>query len=164
MNTLNPTLLKINTFCSKNQDMMNIIISYTYSYQPKHLLEDIISYIQTKQIANHYYKFLYASININLGETDCNEWLYNDIWWYLQDGLTSREHMLLLLKNKRLKTYQLYSRLYKFLNAKDTVIYKYLNERITKCSKNINLDTNIIWGLLKPNQRQRFIENNNFIY
>jgi hypothetical protein len=164
MNTLEPTLLKINHFCNSNKDMMNIIISYTYSYQPKILLEDILSYIQTKQTVNHYYKFRYASININLDDIDFNEWFYNDIWWHLQDGLTGREHMMLLLKNKRLKTYQLYSRLYKFLNAEDTIIYKYLKERITKCSKNINLDTNIIWGLLKPTQRQRFIENNNFIY
>jgi hypothetical protein len=164
MNTLRPTLTQINHFCKLNQDIMNIIISYTYSYQPPHLLEDIISYIKTKKIVHHYYKIRYASININLDNIVSNDWFYNDIWWHLQDGLTGREHMLLLLKNKRLKTYQLYSRLYKFLNAEDNVIYKYLHERINKCSKNINLDTNIIWGLLTPNQRQRFIDDNNFIY
>lgn len=164
MNTLEPRLTQINHFCKLNQDMMNIIISYTYSYQSPQLLEDIISYIKTKKILHDYYKIRYASININLDDIVSNDWFYNDIWWYLQDGLTGREHMMLLLKNKRLKTYQLYSRLYKFLNAEDKVLYKYLHERINKCSKNINLDTNIIWGLLTPNQRQRFIDDNNFIY
>ena len=164
MNTFAPTLTQINQFCKANQDIMNIIISYTYSYQPPQLLEDIISYIKTKKILHQYYKIRYASININLDDIVSNDWFYNDVWWHLQDGLTGREHMMLVLKNKRLKTYQLYSRLYKFLNAEDSVIYTYLNERINKCSKNINLDTNIIWGLLKPNQRQRFIDNNNFIY
>jgi hypothetical protein len=164
MNTLEPILTQINHFCNINQDIMNIIISYTYSYQPPQLLEDIISYIKTKKILHQYYKIRYASININLDNIASNDWFYNDIWWHLQDGLTSREHMFLLLKNKRLKTYRLYSKLYKFLNAEDTVIYKYLHERINKCSKNINLDINIIWGLLTPNQRQRFIDDNNFIY
>lgn len=164
MNTLETTLTRITQFCILNKDVMNIILSYTYSCQPKHLLEDIISYIKTKRMIKHYYKIRYASININFDELHSNEWFYSDMWWHLQEGLTGREHMLLLLKNKRLTTYQIYSRLYKFLNAEDTIIYKYLHERINKCSKNINLDTNIIWGLLKPNQRQRFIDNNNFIY
>ena len=164
MNTLTPTLSKINRFCKSNKDMMNLIISYTYSFQPNHLLEDIRSYTKTKQIAKNYYKYRYASIHINLDEIGSNEWFYNDLWWHLQDGLTGYEHMRLLFQNKRLKTYQLYSRLYRFLHAEDTIMYKYLYERINKCSKNINLDTNIIWGLLTPTQRQRFIDNNNFIY
>jgi len=159
LNTLDTNLKKIQNFCKINADITNLIIPYTYSYQSKDLLNDIRTYVNTLNRVNDYYNkwFLTPSIRAR------SFWLNNYLWWYLREGLTSQDHMILLSEcKKRLKIYQLYSRLYKFLNVEHPLFQSYLNKRVIRLDVSINtktliLNNRIIWGLLKPKQRELFI-------
>ena len=153
---------KIQNFCKLNADITHLIISYTYSYQSKDLLNDIRSYVNTLHMVHDYYNkwFPYSSSLLRAHHF----WLNNYLWWYLREGLTREDHIILLSKcNKRLKIYQLYSRLYKFLNAETIDFQSYLNKRLEKLNnsvintKTLILNNRIIWGLLKPCQRELFI-------
>jgi hypothetical protein len=157
--TLDTKLDKIHKFCKLNADITYLIIPYTYSYQSKDLLNDIRSYVNTLNMVNDYYDrwFLTPSIRAR------SFWFNNYLWWYLREGLTSQDHMILLSEcKKRLKIYQLYSRLYKFLNVEHPLFHSYLNKRVIRLDVSINtktliLNNRIIWGLLKPSQRDWFI-------
>ena len=163
MTTLNTNvkLSKIQNFCKLNLDITYLIIPYTYSYQSKDLLNDIRSYVNTLNIVNDYYGrwFLTPSVRAH------SFWFNNYLWWYLREGLTREDHMILLSEcKKRLKIYQLYSRLYKFLNSENILFESYVTTRVNKLrnsgiiTKNLILDNRIIWGLLKPSQREWFIK------
>ena len=152
-------LEKIQNFCKLNTDIMNIIIPYTYSYKPKELLQDIRSYVDTMNIIRNYYDrwFPYPLL-----KHSHNYWLNNHIWWYLKEGLTREDHILFLLKCKRLKIYKIHSRLYKFFNVDNNDLNTYLQKRYNRFH-NLNtneliLNNNMIVGLLKPNERQHFID------
>ena len=156
----NTNLDKIQNFCKLNADITYLIIPYTYSYQSKDLLNDIRSYVYTLNIVNDYYDrwFLTPSIRAH------SFWFNNYLWWYLREGLTRKDHIILLKYKKRLKIYQLYSRLYKFLNVEHPLFQSYVTNRVNKLrnsniiTKNLILDNRIIWGLLKPSQRDWFIK------
>jgi len=162
MSTLDCKLQKIQNFCKLNNDIMHIIIPYTHSYQSREILEDIISYIHTLNIINNYYNRWYPYPDFKHSN---NFWLNNHIWWFLKEGLTREDHIGLLLKCKRLKIYKIYSRLYKFLNLQNIDINEYLRVRLKKLDTNkhnttqLILENRVIWGLLKPNERVKFIEN-----
>lgn len=159
MTTLEANLQKIQSFCKSNTDIMNIIIPYTYSYKSKELLEDIISYVDTINIIRNYYNrwFPYPYL-----KHVHNYWLNNHIWWYLKEGLTEEDHILFLSKCKRLKIHKIHSRLYKFFNLENNDMNIYLRKRLKKLH-NLNtneliLNNNMIFGLLKPNERRNFID------
>ena len=151
---------KIQKFCKLNADITYLIIPYTYSYQSKDLLNDIRSYVYTLNIVNNYYDrwFLTPSIRAY------SFWFNNYLWWYLREGLTRKDHIILLLEcKKRLRIYQLYSRLYNFLNAENVLFHSYLTKRLIQLNnsaintKTLILNNRIIWGLLNPKQRELFI-------
>jgi hypothetical protein len=161
---LDTKLGKIQEFCKLNADITYLIIPYTYSYQSKDLLNDIKSYVYTLNIVNDYYDRWFVSPSIRAHSF----WFNNYLWWYLREGLTREDHMI-LLKYKSLKISQLYSRLYKFLNAENLnaenlLFQSYVTKRVNKLrnsniiTKNLILDNRIIWGLLKPSQREWFIK------
>ena len=163
LNTLDANLKKIQNFCKLNSDITHLIIPYTYSYQSKDLLNDIRSYSYTLNSVHNYYNKWFPSSS----SRSHNFWFNNYLWWYLREGLTREDHIILLSKcNKRLKIYQLYSRLYKFLNVENILFESYLNKRLIKLNnsvintKTLILNNRIIWGLLKPSQREWFIESN----
>lgn len=170
LNTLDTNLYKIQKFCKLNSDITYLIIPYTYSYQSKDLLNDIRSYSRTLNIVYNYYNRWFLSPSIRA----YSFWFNNYLWWYLREGLTRKDHILLLSEcKKRLKIYQLYSRLYNFVNVEHPLFQSYLNKRVNQLrnssiiTKNIILDNRIIWGLLNPSQRDWFIKdtcnNNNII-
>jgi hypothetical protein len=160
MKILDTNLQQIQNFCKLNSDITHLIIPYTYSYQSKDLLNDIRSYGYTLNIVHNYYSRWFPSTS----SQSHNFWFNNYLWWYLREGLTREDHIVLLKhKHKRLKIYQLYSRLYKFVNAENLLFQSYLNKRLIKLdnstinAKNLILNNRIIWGLLKPSQRELFI-------
>jgi hypothetical protein len=162
LNTLDANLEKIQKFCKLNFDITHLIIPYTYSYQSKDLLNDIRSYFNTLNIVQNYYSRWFPSTS----SRSHNFWLNNYLWWYLREGLTREDHMILLSEcKKRLRIYRLYSRLYKFLNAENVLFQAYLTKRLIKLenseinAKTLILNNRIIWGLLKPSQRDWFITN-----
>lgn len=159
MTKLQYNLQKIQNFCKLNNDIMHIIIPYTHSYQSSELLEDIISYVHTLNIIRNYYNRWFSYPDF---KHQHNFWLNNHIWWYLKQGLTKEDHISLLFKCKRLKIYQIHSRLYKFLNAINNDINAYLYKRLKKMNNyktnELILNNCMIWGLLKPKERQHFID------
>lgn len=164
VNTLDTNLKKIQNFCKINADITNLIIPYTHSYQSKDLLTDIRSYVNTLNNVHDYYSRWFPSSRSH------NFWFNNYLWWYLREGLTRQDHMILLSEcKKRLRIYQLYSRLYNFLNAENVLFHSYLTKRLIQLnncvinSKTLILNNRIIWGLLKPKQRELFI-NDTFEY
>jgi len=166
LNTLDTNLEKIQKFCKLNSDITHLIIPYTYSYQSKDLLNDIRSYVNTLTIVNDYYSRWFPSSS----SRSHNFWFNNYLWWYLREGLTRQDHMILLSEcKKRLRIYQLYSRLYNFLNAENVLFHSYLTKRLIQLNncaintKTLILNNRIIWGLLKPKQRELFI-NDTFEY
>jgi len=114
LDTLDTNLKKIQIFCKLNADITHLIIPYTYSYQSKNLLNDISSYVNTLNSVHDYYSRWFPSSS----SRSHNFWFNNYLWWYLREGLTRKDHIILLLEcKKRLRIYQIYSRLYNFLNA-----------------------------------------------
>ena len=162
LNTLDTKLDKIQNFCKLNADITHLIIPYTYSYQSKDLLNDIKSYVNALNSVHDYYNkwFPYSSSLLRAHHF----WLNNYLWWYLREGLTRKDHIILLLEcKKRLIIYQLYSRLYNFLNAENVLFHSYLTKRLIQLNnsaintKTLILNNRIIWGLLNPKQRELFI-------
>ena len=160
LDTLDTNLKKIQIFCKLNADITHLIIPYTYSYQSKNLLNDISSYVNTLNSVHDYYSRWFPSSS----SRSHNFWFNNYLWWYLREGLTRKDHIILLLEcKKRLRIYQIYSRLYNFLNAENVLFHSYLTKRLIQLNnsaintKTLILNNRIIWGLLNPKQRELFI-------
>ena len=118
------------------------IMSYTYEFQEKRLLEDIKSYTLTHPIITSIYNEKWIESPI---ETS-SDWLINDITAFANSymatmfGYTNNFYNI-FLRNYRLKT--------------RTQIDDYIKYMSTmSASKEIN----VFWGLFEPKERNYFIE------
>ena len=119
------------------------IVSYTYEFQDKRLLEDIKSYTIThKNITNIYHKkWLEYPIESS------SDWLINDITSFANNymatmfGYTNNFYNI-FFRNKQLKS--------------RTQIDDYIEYMSTNMSSSNQI--NIFWGLFEPKERNEFIE------
>jgi hypothetical protein len=131
------------------QDIIYIIISYTYNLQNKELLDDIQNYTKAKkELLHNYYDYWISYINEE--EPEDKYWLINDLISYSNNykatmyGYTNNFYDI-FYRNLLLKTNQ--------------DVDKYI---INLDNKNANSQINIILGLLTKQQRDEFICNTYF--
>ena len=126
------------------------IIQYTYHFQNKNLLVDIIDFVESKKTI---LKMYYDNQIIYMGEESPQDkcWLINDIF-----AFTNNYHALI------------YGYTNKFYNIIRRNGISKTQEEIMDfiiCLENKELDTqiNVLWGLLNPIERKEFITMNNNI-
>lgn len=129
------------------QDVIDIIIPYTYRLQNKELLDDIKNYKEIKTELFHiYYKFWILYVEDK--EPEDKNWLINDLIAYSNDyrptmyGYTNSFYDI-FHRNLQLKSNQ--------------DVDKYI---INLENKQANSQINIVLGLLTPKERSDFFYNN----
>jgi hypothetical protein len=131
------------------QDIIDIIISYTYNLQNKELLDDIQDYTKSKKVLFHNYYDYWISY-INEEEPEDKYWLINDLISYTNNhkatmyGYTNNFYDI-FYRNILLKT--------------NEDVDKYI---INLDDKNVNSQINIVLGLLTKQERYEFICNTFF--
>lgn len=125
-------------------DIVNNIISYTYSPQSKELMNDIKSYFKTKRkVFADYHDMWFDDIY----EDSDKSWLINDLYSFANDYNPT---IFIYVHS----FYAIFARLF-MLNANrhkiNTYISKLENEKIDK-------QINIFWGIFTPEERNDFID------
>jgi hypothetical protein len=130
------------------EDIILHIISYTYSFQNKQLLEDIRNFYETKTIITNFYYDIwsFSSNDPYISQINANEWLINDVLSYMNDHKASMYGYV--------KAFYNIFRRYPFLQ-KIKIINKYMSAFE---QKNAKTQFNIVWGLLYPYERNIFCE------
>jgi len=126
------------------EDIINLIIPYTYSVQSKELNDDIQTYFSKKKIITRIYsRWWFDSYEENADKN----WLYNDLLAFANDynatmfGFTE-------------SFYNIFSRNIMLKNEQKKVISYIVHLENEKVEKQIN----ICWGLFTPEEREKFIE------
>ena len=133
------------------EDVMRYIIPYTYVVQPKELLEDIRSYYVTLKKAKDIYKRYW---NVK-EENECNccgvpnediDWLINDIFGFMNEDVATMIAFVPKFCDLWLRCLRLYS-------------YEQVLEYMKVFEKKSSItQVNMIWGLMKPNERMEFVK------
>lgn len=118
------------------------ILPFSYSPQNIHLLDDIESFVSSRDYLIDLYSNSWANINHNLF------WLSNDISRFLNDNISSSNGFSLNNIDK-------WRRLYMFRDKSDYVIISFLSNYSKR--KSI-VDINISLGILTPHERTRLID------
>tara|TARA_B000000477_G_scaffold123837_1_gene130069 strand:+ start:933 stop:1367 length:435 start_codon:yes stop_codon:yes gene_type:complete len=127
-------------------DIIDIIIPYTYKTQNKELLDDIINYNITKEIIIEKYKKKYKFLTNGIQLLEDKYWLINDLDLYFNNNKSYSEGYLEVY-------YEKWLRLYNIKNKED--VKKYINV-MDRCD--INTQINSYWGILNINEREDFIK------
>jgi len=118
------------------------ILPFSYSPQNIYLLDDIESFVSSRDYLIDLYSNSWANINHNLF------WLSNDISRFLNDNTSSSNGFSLNNIDK-------WRRLYMFRDKSDYVIISFLSNYTKR--KSI-IDINISLGILTPHERTRLID------
>lgn len=135
----------MNIFINKlPDDVINHIIPYTYKFQNKTLLDDIINYKYTKDIISKVYYDFWIT-NVEVLEPEDKYWLINDIFAYANNYQATMYGYIekfynIFRRNLYLKTYE---DIHKYMSILDT--------------KPVNSQINIFWGLLTSSERNDVI-------
>jgi hypothetical protein len=129
------------------QDIVNIIISYTYTPQPVEITSDIHSYFESKKKIKKMFYDRYQHLFQYEKDADI-DWLVNDIICFMNQNRASYYMYVDQL-------YSIFRRVYMLKDMEDSVLKKIINK---SRKKNVYYQFHIYWGLLTPNERNRFIE------
>ena len=130
------------------------IIQYTYRYQDKQLLNDIINFTESKKILLDLYLLFYT---INNEPQEYINWLSNDITYYMNTFY----HTGVLYGGRYVDTFYIRFSRNPFLNS---------NEKIDKYVINLNKNGNLIkkiniyLGLLTISERNDFVSRTVFAH
>jgi len=127
-------------------EIVRMIIPYTYSPQPKEIIQDIHSYFETKKTICDMFYLRYVDILTHETHADMN-WLVNDILCFMNSHRASFHKFADQL-------YEICSRNYMLRNVDPCIIRKIINNSY---SKDIHFQFRIYWGLLLPEEREQFI-------
>jgi len=127
-------------------EIQYIILSYTYSPQPKYLLEDMQNYFETRE-------YLYEIIDevesqklyyFTSAKDEIHNEICNFIYYYLCDGTME---MISKYIWRRYIMYKLFTN-------------KHISELLTERIYNYTIDSQIriFWGILLPNERNKFLD------
>ena len=136
-------MINIKLLNSLPTELINIIISYTYTLQSKDLLEDIKHFSLTKeQLYNSYYNYW----KDNWPE-EYKDWLFNDIL-----GFANNNKPIMWGYTEGL--YTILSRNIRLTNNQSIEKYMLLQDQE---HKNVDSLFNIFWGLFTIEEREDFI-------
>ncbi len=130
------------------QQLRRHVLSYTYSPWPKDLLDDIRNFHTSLHVIKEIYR---CNKTIFAGEDNAptwvEDWIINDLYGWLNDDMAVRhgfrEKFLHLIQ--RHPYYSLFTR----FTTEEIILLLGM--------KSGKSELRIFWGLLNPNQRQRFI-------
>lgn len=126
------------------EDIINLIIPYTYSVQTKELIDDVQTYFSKKKIISRIYsRWWFDSYEENADKN----WLHNDLIAFANDYYAT-------MFGFRESFYNIFSRNIMLKKDKDKVISFIVHLENEKVEKQIN----IYWGLFTPEEREEFIE------
>ena len=129
------------------QDIVNHIIPYTYTVQSIEITKDIHSYYESKKIIKKIFYDRFQHLFQYEKDADIN-WLVSDIICFMNQNRASYYMYVDQL-------YNIFRRVYRLKYMDDSTLKKIVN----KCQKkNVHYQFHIYWGLLTPNERNRFIE------
>lgn len=129
------------------REIVHVIISYSYSSQPKDLMRDIHSYFESKKTICDIFYLRYVDILTHETHADM-EWLVSDILCFMNNHRASYHKYAE-------KLYDICSRIYMLRNADKNKIRKIVNDSY---NKDIHFQFRIYWGLLLPEEREQFIK------
>jgi len=129
------------------QDIINIIISYTYTPQPVEIIKDIHSYFESKKIIKNIFYDRFQHLFLYEKDADFN-WLVSDIICFMNQNRASYYKYVDQL-------YNIFRRIYRLKDMDDSTLKKIVNK---SQRKNVHYQFHIYWGLLTPNERDSFIE------
>jgi len=128
------------------EEIKNHIISYTYSPQSLKLMEDVQNYVSSKNIVQTLYYNRWNHTFFYEEQADHN-WLYNDLIGYMNEGQAT-------MFGYRARFHDILSRNYS-INLNSELYRKFLRKQYSECVKPTN---NLLWGLLKVEERNEFLE------
>ena len=124
-------------------DLQSKILSYTYCPQPCDLLYDIQDYGYSLETTKQFYFTKYmVELEDFYEKTDLN-WLFDDILEYIANNIFKIDY------------YEFWRRLYMLRNSTETEINYYV--AYIFYHKDIEIQINILWGILKPDERDDII-------
>lgn len=130
------------------QELHRHVLSYTYSPQPKDLLDDIRSFHTSLYVIKEIYR---CNKTIFAGDDNAptwvEDWIINDLYGWLNDDMA-------VMYGFREKFVNLIQR-----NPYYALFTRWTTEEIILLlgMKSGESELRIFWGLLNPNQRQKFI-------
>jgi len=128
------------------EEIKNHIISYTYSPQSLKLMEDVQNYVSSKNMVQTLYYNRWHDTFVYEEQADHN-WLYNDLIGYMNEGQAT-------IFGYRRRFHDILSRNYS-INLNIKLYRKFLRRQFAECIKQTN---NLLWGLLKVEERNEFLE------
>lgn len=133
-----------NIFQKLPDDLQSYIIPFTYSVQSSELLEDIRSFVSSKQEVSYiYFRQWFDSCEEDLDKC----WLVNDLFAFANDYNPT-------LYGYLETCYTMFSR-----NIMLKSSHKRINEFLSKLEKEtFNKKINVFWGLMTSEERTDFID------
>lgn len=128
------------------EEIKNHIISYTYSPQSLKLMEDVQNYVSSKNIVQTLYYNRWNDTFVYEEQADHN-WLYNDLIGYMNEGQAT-------MFGYQSRFHDILSRNYS-INLNSKLYRKFLRKQYSECVRPAN---NFLWGLLKVEERNEFLE------
>jgi hypothetical protein len=128
-------------------ELISIICSYTYSPQPIEITKDILSYFESKAIIRSMFSIRYQDLMPYEKDADLN-WLVSDVLCFMNRNLANYYRY-------QDQFYEICKRNYMLRDAKHPRIKRIANR---SHYKNILFQFNVYWGLLTPDERNRFID------
>lgn len=126
------------------EDIINLIIPYTYSLQSKELIDDIQTYFSKKKIISRIYsRWWFDSEEENADKN----WLHNDLISFANDYYAT-------MFGFKESFYNIFSR--NIMLKKDK--YKVISFIVHLENEKVEKQINIYWGLFTPEEREEFIE------
>ena len=128
-------------------ELISIIISYSYSPQPIEITKDVISYFESRTIIRSMFSERYLDLMPYERDADLN-WLVSDILCFMNNNRATYYRY-------QDQFYEICKRNYMLRNADNYRIKKIANRAHYK---NVFFQFHVYWGLLTPDERNRFIE------
>jgi len=126
------------------EDIINLIIPYTYSLQSKELTDDVQSFFSKKKIITRIYSKWWLDTTEENAE---NNWLINDLFAFANDYNAT-------MFGYKESFHDIFSRNIMLKKDKDKFNKYIIHLESEKVEKQIN----IFWGLFTPEEREDFID------
>ena len=128
-------------------ELISIICSYSYSPQPIEIRNDILSYFESRTIIRQLFSCRYKDLMPYERYADMN-WLVSDILCFMNRHRATFHRF-------QDQFYDICKRNYMLRERENESIHKMVNNAR---NRNIFFQFHIYWGLLTPDERNRFIE------
>jgi len=142
------------------KEIQLIILSYTYSPQPKYLINDIKHFLLSRELIQRMY-YHYWEIYFEYEPEADQNWLDNDLVGYMNDNQATMRGYTKKMYTILQRSFYIQHNLRKMCIDKITPSNEKMVKSLVKCmiypKKSIRSSNNILWGLLTTEERDEFI-------